>query len=514
MTVGTESPEVTQVAAGAGDYSFSFLILEDANLEVTHTDAEGIVTTYVLTTDYTVTNSSPGGTVHLTEATISATTGTIEIKRVMTIDQVIDWVNNSAFDMAILEAAIDKLTMIAQDLDVKATEASTLLNYSGIWATSTVYGLNKLVHEPDNQGNVYVCLEAHTSGTFATDLAAGKWAIYFNIAYATAQAVAAAASAAAALVSENAAAADLVLTNADVVLTNADVVSTNADVVTTNADVVLTNADVVLTGLDAIATAADLVLTDADTVATAADAAAAAASAAAAAASAAAGLYNDVQSIDFSDSPYTVLAANAGDLFRVDTSGGAVAINATDLTVLGIDFRFAVVKVTGDANDVTVTRSGTDTINGGTSQVLDTQWIITDFIGDTQTTNYITRAAAADIADGQVSNAKLTDMAQDTIKGRTSGAGTGDPVDLTKSQALTILNVEDGADVTDETNVVSSLVSTGSVAPSSTPSSVGLIYVDTVTAEIYISTGTSSSADWALTNAPGGTNIFTIELLS
>jgi len=44
------------------------------------------------------------------------------------------------------------------------------------------------------------------------------------------------------------------------------------------------------------------------------------------------------------------------------------------------------------------------------------------------------------INTGVVDNTKLTDMAQSTIKGRVSGSGTGDPVDLTSSQATEILN--------------------------------------------------------------------------
>lgn len=55
-------------------------------------------------------------------------------------------------------------------------------------------------------------------------------------------------------------------------------------------------------------------------------------------------------------------------------------------------------------------------------------------------------------ADG-VTDAMLANMAQSTIKGRAAGAGTGDPTDLTATQARTILNVEDGADVTDAANV-------------------------------------------------------------
>lgn len=48
------------------------------------------------------------------------------------------------------------------------------------------------------------------------------------------------------------------------------------------------------------------------------------------------------------------------------------------------------------------------------------------------------------IAANAVTNAKLADMATQTIKGRTT-AGTGDPEDLTAAQVRTIINVSDGA---------------------------------------------------------------------
>jgi len=44
----------------------------------------------------------------------------------------------------------------------------------GLWATTTVYAVGDVVQESTSS---YVCATAHTSGTFATDYAAGKWII-------------------------------------------------------------------------------------------------------------------------------------------------------------------------------------------------------------------------------------------------------------------------------------------------------------------------------------------------
>ena len=49
------------------------------------------------------------------------------------------------------------------------------LTPQGAWATSTAYVLKDVVVE---SSTVYICVVAHTSGTFATDLSAGKWVIY------------------------------------------------------------------------------------------------------------------------------------------------------------------------------------------------------------------------------------------------------------------------------------------------------------------------------------------------
>ncbi len=167
----------------------------------------------------------------------------------------------------------------------------------------------------------------------------------------------------------------------------------------------------------------------------------AAASAVAAASAALEGLYNNVEGKDFADSPIVPLLTEEGFLFKIDTSGGNVVINLSELSVYAEDMKFAFVKDTGDANTITINRGGTDTINGAASVVITSQWETHSIIGDLTSGEWVEVVQTTAIADGSVANAKLADMAQATIKGRVSGAGTGVPVDMTPAQVRTAVDV-------------------------------------------------------------------------
>jgi hypothetical protein len=52
---------------------------------------------------------------------------------------------------------------------------ATVPNWEGSWVTATAYVVNDLVRD---NGSTYICVEAHTSGTFATDLSGGKWELF------------------------------------------------------------------------------------------------------------------------------------------------------------------------------------------------------------------------------------------------------------------------------------------------------------------------------------------------
>lgn len=55
------------------------------------------------------------------------------------------------------------------------TAENSLIEWKGAWLTATAYEPSDVVRQ---NGSAYVCLVAHTSGTFATDLSAAKWEIF------------------------------------------------------------------------------------------------------------------------------------------------------------------------------------------------------------------------------------------------------------------------------------------------------------------------------------------------
>lgn len=87
---------------------------------------------------------------------------------------------------------------------------------------------------------------------------------------------------------------------------------------------------------------------------------------------------------------------------------------------------------------------------------------------------------------------------------------------FTDAEKAKLAAIEALADVTDAANVGSAgapIISSGSGAPSSTPTKVGDIYIDTTGDVAYVAVGTADSDDWALIEAagssytPGGTDV-------
>ena len=87
-----------------------------------------------------------------------------------------------------------------------------------------------------------------------------------------------------------------------------------------------------------------------------------------------------------------------------------------------------------------------------------------------------------------------------------------DPEDALTSSELAFIQDLSSAASSDATAVP--IISTGTSAPTTTPSVVGDIFVDTTNNTVYIATGIASSADWKELGAGGGSGSGTVTNVS
>ena len=120
---------------------------------------------------------------------------------------------------------------------------------------------------------------------------------------------------------------------------------------------------------------------------------------------------------------------------------------------------------------------------------------------DSGTTYDGAAAKTVSLKDGGTTLAKQADMAADRIQGRANGAGTGVPQALTKAQVLTILNVEDGADVTDAAGIAA--LGAGIVSSSAQVSSLAGTNDSTIT--ITAGNGLSGGGSFTTNTGSNGT---------
>lgn len=85
---------------------------------------------------------------------------------------------------------------------------------------------------------------------------------------------------------------------------------------------------------------------------------------------------------------YTVTAADVTSLVRVTTTTGAITITLPQISTLTDDFDVVVAKVTSDTNNVLITRSGSDLINGSATYALASQWQCAWLIADRSTNTW------------------------------------------------------------------------------------------------------------------------------
>ena len=222
------------------DFTYTFKITDDDDIQVIVRDAAGNETVKAKTTNYTVSGvgNAGGGTISFLAGQAPAATETIVLRRSTPQTQGMDLIENDPLPADTLEDAHDKIISIAQELQEQvdrsiklsrtntinsaeftvdaATRANKVLTFDsqgeltveqelgsnrGNWSSGVAYAERDIVKDTSNN-NVYYCLVAHTSqGTtpLSGNVDIAKWSLLVDADAATTAASQAAASASTAI---------------------------------------------------------------------------------------------------------------------------------------------------------------------------------------------------------------------------------------------------------------------------------------------------------------------------
>lgn len=381
-------------------YSYTFKVFSEDHLVVTVRDTSDVETTLTKTTHYTVSGvgSTNGGSVALVAGAFDwLNVGNdlksgyrLTIRRVVPLTQETDIRNAGTFYPATHEDQFDKQVMISQqqqdDLDRSVTlpETVTSSDFDPTLPSDILDSANKVPM-------------INATGDGFTD--AANWPTANEISAAQGYAQAAYASADAAAISAAAASGHEDLAQDWAMKTNGIVDSTDyaAKAWAIGGTGVTDTATRGSAKEWATKTSGTVDGTEYSAKKYAQDAAAALASA----------FFRDVVYITSASSPYTVSQSDNGKLFDIDSSGGAIAINLPEISGLSLPFNLAM-KLTVAGNTVTISRGGTDTIDGGTSKTLVASGTGLQISADTDgSPDNWTSLDFGTIADGSVTLAKL-----------------------------------------------------------------------------------------------------------
>ena len=242
MTISTTTNKISFTGNNSTTvFAYNFKILADADLQVYEA---GVLKS--LSTHYTVSGAGDAGGGNVTFGSAPASSASVVIVRNMVQTQQVDYVANDPFPAETHEGALDRLTLIAQDVskDVEgafrfadtvtdagaitvdksaADRANKLLAfdasgglsatqeigaYRGNWAASTSYVVRDIIKDTSNN-NIYLCKTAHSSRNaqpISSNADSAKWDLIVDAASATTSQTAAASSASAASTSATASA--------------------------------------------------------------------------------------------------------------------------------------------------------------------------------------------------------------------------------------------------------------------------------------------------------------------
>ena len=212
-------------------FAYTFKILDDDEIQVIIRSSTGTETIKTKTTHYTVSGVGSAGGGNITFLTAPVTGETVVLKRNTTKTQETDYVANDPFPANSHEEALDRVTMVAQEIQeelqraIKLSKTNTMTSteftvgaaarankilafdasgeisvtqelgtYRGNWATATSYNARDLVKDTST-ANIFIVNTSHTSvgaEPLTTNAEAAKYTLIVDNASASANANAAA----------------------------------------------------------------------------------------------------------------------------------------------------------------------------------------------------------------------------------------------------------------------------------------------------------------------------------
>jgi hypothetical protein len=195
-------------------FAYTFKILDDDEIQVIIRSSTGTETTKTKTTHYTVSGVGSSGGGNITFLTAPGSTETVVLKRNTTKTQETDYVANDPFPANSHEEALDRVTMIAQEIQeelgrsIKLSKTNTMTSTEftvgaadrankilafdtngeisvtqelgtnrGNWSAGVTFNARDIVKDSSNN-NVYLCNTTHTSvGTtpISSNADVAKW---------------------------------------------------------------------------------------------------------------------------------------------------------------------------------------------------------------------------------------------------------------------------------------------------------------------------------------------------
>jgi hypothetical protein len=235
MTISSTTVKVSYSGNGSTTvFAYTFKILDDDEIQVIIRSSTGTETVKTKTTHYTVSGVGSSGGGNITFLTAPTASQTVVLRRLTTQTQETDYVANDPFPADSHEEALDRVTMVAQEIQeelgraIKLSKTNTMTSteftvaaadrankilafdtngeisvtqelgtYKGNWATATAYYGRDIIKDTSNN-NIYIANTAHTSSgsqPISTNADVAKWDLLVDAASASTSANAAANSA-------------------------------------------------------------------------------------------------------------------------------------------------------------------------------------------------------------------------------------------------------------------------------------------------------------------------------